>query len=431
MGTALSRVAVFLSCDSFEKFFGGNFSLDRDSYVRDYRNDFAWSYGEALVQRGHEVFLYILSYGPPELRRAPSGLHVRFIPMPARSRVADSLLYRMQHLPGGAMRRDLVAYQGYRRALARAVAADGIELFYNQELWSPRFLLLLRDIGLPVIGADHGARHDPALDPARSAAFPRASRLICQTAENLARAQGLGGNAVFIPNGVDTAFFHPGAAAAAGARAKTILAVGRLTEPQKRFSDLIRALALLPDFSLTLVGTGPDADNFKMLARDLGVQDRVSFPGFIADREVLRRLYREAGVFVSSSAWEAVALVALEAMSCGTPVVATRIPSFEALLDGGDAGLLVPVGARERLAAAIRTAHADGARLGAGARARVEAGYAADKLYDQLSAIIQTCAQARPAPLPAARRASAGSERPLVAGLHAMRAAQSGRRRTT
>jgi glycosyltransferase involved in cell wall biosynthesis len=390
----MSRIAILLSCDSFEKFFGGVFKLDRNSYVQDYSNDFAWSYGKALHARGHQVFLYVLSYGPAELRTAPSGLQVRFIPMPLWSRLADSLLYRAQRLPGGAMRRDRVAYGGYRRALARGLAEDGIEILYNQELWSPRFLLLLRDIAVPVIGADHGQLYDPALDGARRVAFPRACALVCQTTENLNLVQALGGKGVLIPNGVDPAFFHPGEPPL-DSRRKTILAVGRLVEPQKRFSDLIHALVLLPDFSLTLAGTGPDAGMLKDLVRDLGLLDRVTFTGFVSDPLVLRQLYREARVFVSSSAWEAVALVALEAMSCGTPVVATRIPSFEALLEGADAGLLVPVGEPAQLAAAIQAVHEDAEVLGKAARVRIEQHYADGMLYDQLCSVIDGCAPRR------------------------------------
>ena len=387
----MKRVAMLLSCDSFEKFFGGMFNLDRDSYVQTYRNDFAWSYGEALVQKGHQVFLYVLSYGPAELRLAPGGLQVRFLPLPAWLRAADPVLFRLQQLPGGEMRRDRVAYLGYRRALSTAMAMDAIDLLYVQEVWTPRFLLVLRDAGLPVIGADHGARYDPALNPLRRAVFPHATKLICQTTDNLQNVQALGGNGLLIPNGIDTNFFSPDPAGHNGDRPKTILAVGRLTETQKRFSDLIRALVLLPDFHLNIVGSGPDGALLEGLAQELGVRDRVNFLGFVSDRSTLRQLYREASLFVSSSAWEAVALVVLEAMSCGTPVVATRIPSFEVLLDNAKGGLLVPVGKPDHLAAAIQDVYRDRVALGLAARARVEASYAADTLYEQLSQTIENC----------------------------------------
>ena len=390
------QIAMLLSCDSFEKFFGGNFGLDRDSYIQGYRNDFSWSYGEALLARGHSVTIYVFSFGKAEIRTAPNGLKIRFIPIPRWERWTDSLLFRLQHLPGGNLRRDRVALQGVRAALQQALASDAIDLFYVQEFWTARCVLLLQMIDLPTIVADHGAQYTPELDDLRKTVFPRAVKMICQTQENLDRVRALGGNAVLIPNGVDDTFFTPDPdhGDEPRPRAPTVLSVGRLTEPQKRFSDLIHAIKLLPAFNLVLVGTGPDEVLLKDLAKQLGIADRVSFPGFVRSREDLRTLYRMAGVFVSSSAWEAVALVVLEAMSCGTPVVITRIPSFEALLPNGFAGQLVPIGDPAALAAAIQTAHSKADVYGPRARARVAEAYSAERLYDQLSDLI------RASPLP-------------------------------
>ena len=376
-------MAMLLSCDSFEKFFGGTFGLDRDAYVASYRNDYAWDYAEGLRRRGHEVFLYVLSYGPGELRRTPEGLNVRFVRLAPWLRLPDPLLFRLRRCFGFA--RDRVALAAYWRRLLAALAEDRIGVFYIQEIWTARFELLLRRMPLAVIGADHGAPYDPSLNARRQESFPRARALVCQSDENLVRAQALGGRAVLIPNGVDTAFFTPGPA---GARPRTVLSVGRLVEEQKRLADLIRAMTLLPEYSLTLAGRGPDGAMLQALAQQLGVAGRVHFPGFVSDRAALRQLYRECGVFVSSSAWEAMALVLLEAMSCGAPVVATRIPTFEALLSDGVNGRLVPVGSPEALASAIRQAYAQGAGFGAAARLSIEAQYASDMLYDRLSALV-------------------------------------------
>lgn len=379
---------MLLSCDSFEKFFGGNFGLDRDAYVERYRNDFAWSYGEALLERGHDVFIYILSYGPGELRTAPDGVNVRFLPLPRRQRVLDALLFRLSRLPGGALLRDTAALRSVWKSMLDAFARDRIDLLYVQEIWTARCVRLLQASKLPVIAADHGAPYLPGLDGRRRRAFPRAVCMTCQTADNLERVSALGGNAVLIPNGVDDAFFTPGVART-GPRPHTILSVGRLTEPQKRFSDLIRTLVLLPEFSLTLVGAGPDETLLKRAAEEAGVADRVSFTGFVQDRAALRELYRNCGVFVSTSAWEAMALVVLEAMSCGAPVVLTRIPSFEALLSDGSGGQLVEVGNVAGFAQAIRAVHAEADVQGPRARERVLDAYSARRSYDKLSDIMR------------------------------------------
>ena len=382
------RVAMLLSCNSFEKFFGGNFGLDRDAYIENYRNDFAWSYGEALLERGHDVFIYVLSYGPGELRTAPNGIKIRFLPLPRRQRVLDALLFRLSRLPGGALLRDTAALGSVWKPMRDAFARDRIDLLYVQEVWTARSACLLQTVTLPVIAADHGAPYLPGFDWWRRRVFPRAVCMTCQTTENLERVSALGGNAVLIPNGVDDTFFTPGAARTEP-RPRTVLSVGRLTEPQKRFSDLIRTLELLPEFSLTLVGAGPDEALLKRLAEEAGVADRVSFPGFVQDRAALRELYRNCGVFVSSSAWEAMALVVLEAMSCGAPVVLTRIPSFEALLADGSAGQLVEIGNVAGLAQAIRAVHAGAEVYGPCARERVLEAYSARHSFDRLSDIMR------------------------------------------
>jgi glycosyltransferase involved in cell wall biosynthesis len=216
----------------------------------------------------------------------------------------------------------------------------------------------------------------------------RAAKLVCQSITGLDRARTFGGDAVLMYNGVDTSFFSP--TQSDTPRTKTILAVGRFVEAQKRFSDLLNALVSLPDFTLTLVGSGPDETRLKRLAEELGIAQRVTFTGFISSRTELRRLYQECGVFVSTSSWEAVALVMLEAMSCGAPVVATRIPSFEELLTEGKDGLLIPVGAPQAVVNGVRAAFERQHELGLNARKTVETGYASEVLYGRLSTLIET-----------------------------------------
>lgn len=385
--TPLRRIAIFTSCDSFEGFYGGTFGLDRETFLASYRNDFVWEYAEGLRQRGHDVFIYILSYGQPELRQIREGLSVRFLPLPKWLRAVDPFLWRLRSLKHGSWLRDRTAYLGYGKALQAAIVADGIQLFYHQEIWTSRLDIILEKIAIPVVGADHGAVFSDWMEPAKRKSFGRAAGLVCQSSTGLERARRFGAHAVLMKNGVDTDFFVPPGSSAL--RAKTILAVGRLVEEQKRFSDLMRAMQSLPEFQLILVGSGPDELKLKQLVVDEGLTGRVHFPGFISDREELRRLYQECGVFVSTSSWEAVALVMLEAMSCAAPVVATRIPSFVELITEGTDGLLVPVGARADLAHAIRLAYERRQQLGQSARNTVVARYSSQVLYRTLSHLIE------------------------------------------
>lgn len=382
------RVALFTSVDSFEAFYGGTFGLDRTAYLTTYRNDFVWEYSEGLRQNGHDVVIYVLSRGPSALHAISPGLGVRFIHLDRWLRAVDPVLWRLRKIRRAAALRDSVSYRAYGRALQAALIDDRIDILYHQEIWTPRFDTIVRHSPIPVVGAEHGAVYEDWMEPAKRASFAAAAQLVCQSLGNLERASTFGGKAELMYNSIDSDFFRPVEAQAL--RPKTILAVGRLDEGQKRFADLLNALRLLPDYTLTLVGSGPDEARLKKLAVDLRVAERVHFAGFISDRKALRTLYQECGVFVSTSSWEAVALVVLEAMSCEAPVVVTRIPSFEELLTDGEDGLLVPVGAPEQVASAVQRAHADQRELGAKARQTVVAGYSARVLYKRLSDLIET-----------------------------------------
>ena len=382
------RVAIFISADSFEYFFGGMFGLGREEYLRRYRNDFVWDYGLGLRDEGHEVYIYILSYGRAELRQVEEHVYVRFIQLPTWLRTVDPVLYRLRRFQRAEMLREQVRYRGYGASLQYALVADRIDLLYHQEIWSSRFAVIVPRVSIPVIGADHGAPRRREITQAQREALVRAAYLTCQSAEGLELARKAGGKAILMCNGVDTSFFAPPATDAS--RTMQVLAIGRMVEAQKRFSDLIRAMCLLPEFNLTIVGSGPDEAKLRRLPGEFGIADRVNFAGFVADRQKLRHLYQNSGVFVSSSAWEAAALVVLEAMSCGSPIVATKIPSFEDLLTDGKDGLLVPIGQPEEIAKAVRRAYGLRRELGREARQTIVDRYSSKTLYRNLSDLIQS-----------------------------------------
>lgn len=98
------------------------------------------------------------------------------------------------------------------------------------------------------------------------------------------------------------------------------VAAGRLT-PQKGFDRLLQGLSDFPlDFHLTILGEGEDYETL-LNARDrLGLSERVSFVGFVANPW---RYFAGADAFLLPSRWEGMPNAALEALTCGTPVVAT------------------------------------------------------------------------------------------------------------
>ena len=121
-----------------------------------------------------------------------------------------------------------------------------------------------------------------------------------------------------------------------------VVGAGRLTR-QKGFDLLIRALARLDavPWRLTLLGDGPDRGALEDLARTLGVGERVSMPGFVDNPYAWMA---RADLFVLSSRWEGFGHVIVEAMACGTAVLATRCPAGpdEIITDGVDGRLCAP-----------------------------------------------------------------------------------------
>jgi glycosyltransferase involved in cell wall biosynthesis len=140
----------------------------------------------------------------------------------------------------------------------------------------------------------------------------------------------------------------------AGKDGPVVVAAGRLT-PQKDFHTLLRAFALVkPPARLIVFGEGPERSSLEALRQKLNLQDRVAFPGFVKD---LPAELGAADLFVLSSRWEGLPGVLLEALALDVPVVATNCPTGpDEILQGGRWGRLVPVGAVEDLATAMRAA---------------------------------------------------------------------------
>lgn len=127
------------------------------------------------------------------------------------------------------------------------------------------------------------------------------------------------------------------------------LSAGRLV-PQKNFPLLLRAFARAarPHDTLTIAGEGPERAALEQLAANLGIADRVRFPGHLAS---IDPLLAEADVFVLSSDYEGLPGVIVEALAAGLPVLATDCcVSMPCLLDRGRTGLLVQRGDEEQFA---------------------------------------------------------------------------------
>jgi glycosyltransferase involved in cell wall biosynthesis len=144
-------------------------------------------------------------------------------------------------------------------------------------------------------------------------------------------------------NGVDLELFHPNdqerLRAELDLRRPTLLSVGNLLA-FKGHGLVIEALSLLPQCELVIAGEGPDRAAFEALARQRGVSERVRFVGSL-DQQDLRRYYCAADALVLASSREGWPNVLLEAMACGTPVIATAVGGVPEIVTSTEAGVVV------------------------------------------------------------------------------------------
>ncbi|HEY1541571.1 MAG TPA: glycosyltransferase family 4 protein [Xanthobacteraceae bacterium] len=125
-------------------------------------------------------------------------------------------------------------------------------------------------------------------------------------------------------------------------RRPAIVTVARLFA-QKGIGDLIAAFALIapayPDWSLYLVGAGPEQERFRNQAARTGLSERIHFEGFVRDP---RPYLAQADVFVLASRSDPFPLVIPEAREAGCAIIGTAVDGICEGLEDGRAGLLVP-----------------------------------------------------------------------------------------
>lgn len=156
-----------------------------------------------------------------------------------------------------------------------------------------------------------------------------------------------------VPNIVDVERFKP--PVRVGDRPHVIL-VSRNLEPIYDNATAIRSLRLLrqslPDALLLMAGSGPEAENLKKLAEDMGLQFAVEFTGRIA-AEDMPALYARAGIALNPSRVDNMPNSVLEALAAGVPVVSTNVGGVPFIVEHEKNALLVPPGDEVAMASAM------------------------------------------------------------------------------
>ena len=273
-------------------------------------------------------------------------LHPRFLSFPGLLKCLDGILMFLCALPALLRLRRAFRFQVID---AHFVYPEGLAAALAGIVFQVPVAITLRGM-LPLLVPFRLRR------PQLRFALRRASRVIA-VSESLKRdAVGLGippEKVRVIGNGIDPAVFHPVDRTEARRSlglpkyGPLLVSVGTLA-PRKGFHLVLEAMAKLgkrwPTLRFAIVGgdgaEGAMASELRALAARLKIEDRVVFAG-PRRREELAAWYSAADLFVLATAHEGCPNVVLEALACGTPVVATPVGSIPELLGSPEAGVLV------------------------------------------------------------------------------------------
>lgn len=318
--------------------------------------------GSRLAACGHEVSIFCRSSYVPDAPRQHLGMNLRYIPsvptkhMEAITHSALSTLVAMRDRP------DIIHYHGVGPALVSPI---------------PRFLGRAG-----VVATVHALDGDRAKWGWSARQALRAGSWLCARVPDATISvshaiadhylQRYRRATAYIPNGVTPRTprrageivqrfgLHPGA---------YVLFVGRLV-PEKAPDLLIRAFRHVPgdDLRLVLAGGSSFTDDYvKSLHRASARDPRLLLTGY-AYGSLLDELYANAAAFVLPSSLEGLPLTLLEALSYGTPVIASRIPPhMEVLGEDGPGGRLFPPGDEDALSRTLRRVLEEAARERGGA----------------------------------------------------------------
>jgi glycosyltransferase involved in cell wall biosynthesis len=351
---------------------------------------------------GHQVTIYARKDAPA---------------LPARSTVAPGVT--IEHLPAGPATKlaadkalpHMAAFSGQLAQRWREAAPDVV----HSHFWTGGLAALAatRDVPVPVVQTFHSLGTTEQRHYGASAGGPEArlrlegliarsvSAVLASSSGEMSELARLGvpRSAIrVVPYGVDTAEFVPSGPVARRNGRPRLLAVAPLTE-RSGLDVIIRAITEVPRCELIIAGGPPRAQLSKdpvyralvRLIMSLGVGDRVVFTGQVS-RARMPALLRSADLLVHTTLYEPFGMVPLEAMACGTPVVAAAGGSHQDAIVDGATGVLVRPGQPGTLARQIRQLLASPMLLqgyGIAAADRARARYSWDRIGQETLAVYE------------------------------------------
>jgi glycosyltransferase involved in cell wall biosynthesis len=320
----------------------------------------------SLAGNGHRVTVYAqrnACAGQPARTELEPGVTVEYVGA-AKGAAARGESELLAQVPGfarplherwNADRPDVVHALRWTSGLASLAAARDLRIPVVQTFGSlgvaeRRHHVIAHDVGTERI------RLEPAIGRSASAVVAGSS----DEESDLARLGVPRRHIRVVPCGVDTDEFTPEGPVAERTNRPRMVTVADLSETEA-LGNLLRAMSQVPGADLIVAG-GPAREQLRhdigyrrlvKLAGTLGVAGQVTFAGQLG-RTALPPLFRSADLLVSVSAYDPSGLTSIQAMACGTPVIASAVGGqIDAVVDG-TTGILVPPGRPALLAQRIR-----------------------------------------------------------------------------
>jgi glycosyltransferase involved in cell wall biosynthesis len=326
-----------------------------------------------LARQQHDVTVYARRDAAdlPETSDLPGGATVRYVTAgPAEPLADEAVLPHIRTFAEGLAglwqdhKPDVVHAIGWTGGLAALAATRDrsipvVQTFHSLRAAERRHHIASDGATL----AEHATAETGARDRLERAVARSADLVIATNDDEVSDLAGLGvprSGISVLPFGVNSAHFSPeGPLAPRGERPRLIAVATHLK--RDGLETVVRALPEIPEAELIIVG-GParpmlrrdeECCDLARLAGRLGVADRVKFAGQVSAAD-MPALLRSADLMIDVSWYEPFGMASLEAMACGTPVIASAIGGHLDTVVDGTTGLLVSPGQPKMLARRVR-----------------------------------------------------------------------------